>query len=322
MKNTILYIVVPCYNEEEIIKDSVKILRNKLKQLKEEEIINSESKILFVNDGSRDKTKYILIDICRANNDCLLINFVKNFGHQNSVLAGINYSSECADAIISIDADLQQDINAIEDFVKLYDQGNDIVYGVRNNRKTDGLFKRFSALLFYKIMQILGCNIITNSADYRLMSQKAAQTLEQYTETNIFLRGLILFMGFQSDIVYFDVKEREKGKSKYTVSKMISLAIDGITSFSVRPIRFITLLGLIICMLSIGMITYSIVTYLQGGIVPGYTTNVVSTWFMGGLLMFSIGIIGEYIGKIYIETKKRPRYIIESAILNKETEEK
>lgn len=320
MKNTILYIVVPCYNEEQVIRDSAQLLYNRLLELKQKEIVSSKSKILFVNDGSRDKTKSILIDICKSNDDCLLINFVKNFGHQNAVLAGINYSEKFADAVISIDADLQQDINAIEDFVRLYDKGNDVVYGIRNDRKTDAFFKRISATLFYKVMRILGCDIIENSADYRLLSKRAAQTLGEYTETNLFLRGLIPFMGFQSDVVYFDVRERQKGESKYTFNKMLTLAIDGITSFSIRPIRFITLLGMIICVLSVAMIVYSIITYLQGGIVPGYTTNVVSTWLMGGLLMFSIGVIGEYIGKIYIETKKRPRYIVESSILHKNTD--
>ncbi|WP_286080062.1 glycosyltransferase family 2 protein [Parablautia intestinalis] len=310
----ILYLVVPCYNEEEIIEWSAKNLLEKINELIERHLISNESKIIFVNDGSRDKTFEILAKLCKDEIKFILINFTRNFGHQNAILAGMLFSKDFSDAVITIDADLQQDINAIELFVLCYLKGCDVVYGVRNSRETDGLFKRASANMFYWLMHLLGCDVVANSADYRLMSKRALQTLAEYNETNLFLRGLIPLMGFQSDIVYFDVKPRKGGKSKYSLKKMITLAIDGITSLSIKPIRFVTALGMCMCVFAIFMIIFSLCTWIIKGAVPGYTTTVISTWLVGGAILLSEGIIGEYIGKMYFETKKRPRFIIESII--------
>lgn len=315
MQDTRLCIVVPCYNEAEIIEDSAQKLLEQLDELIESGMAGRNSTIIFVNDGSKDATKELLIKICKEEKRCCLINFVKNFGHQSAILAGIHAASEYADAIITIDADLQQDIYAIRNFIQAYDAGSDVVYGVRNNRNSDGFLKKTTAALFYRFMHMLGVSLIADSADYRLLSGKAAKALSEYGESNLFLRGLIPYMGFQSDIVYFDVKPREKGKSKYTFSKMLALAVNGITSFSDRPIRMISCLGIVMSVFAIFMIIYSVVMYAGGRNISGYTTNVVSIWLVGGTVMLSIGVVGEYISKIYIETKKRPRYMIELAIL-------
>lgn len=309
-----LYLVVPCYNEEEIIECSARTLLKKMDELVENRLILVDSKIVFVNDGSKDKTFEILSSLCRNEDRCVLISFTKNFGHQNAILAGMMFSREFADAVITIDADLQQDIQAIGEFLSAYEKGCDVVYGVRKDRDSDGLFKKASANLFYGLMRLLGCDVLANSADYRLMSRKALETLSEYSEANLFLRGLIPLMGFRSDIVYFDVKPREGGKSKYSLKKMITLAIDGITSLSIKPIRFVTFLGLGMCLFAVFMIIFSIYTWIHEGAVPGYTTTVISTWLVGGAILLSEGIIGEYIGKMYFETKKRPRYIIDSVI--------
>lgn len=309
-----LYLVVPCYNEEEIIEWSAQTLLNKLEELIEKKLVLSDSKIVFVNDGSKDKTMELLAGLCQSDGRCVMINFTKNFGHQNAILAGMLFSKDFADAVITIDADLQQDIHAIEQFIAAYEKGCDVVYGVRNDRDSDGLFKKVSANFFYGLMRLLGCDVVTNSADYRLMSKKALETLSEYQETNLFLRGLIPLMGFQSDIVHFDVKPRLGGKSKYSLKKMITLAIDGITSLSIKPIRFVTALGLGMCIFAVFMILFSIYTWINEGAVPGYTTTVISTWLVGGAILLSEGIIGEYIGKMYFETKKRPRFIIDSII--------
>ncbi len=316
----ILYIVVPCYNEEEVIEWSVGQLDNKLNQLISDDIVNEKSKLLFVNDGSADRTAEMLTAFSKENDKICLINFLKNEGHQSAILAGMLTAGEYADIVITIDADLQQDIDAMENFIEEYKKGNEVVYGVRNDRKTDGFFKKFTAKFFYRLMKMMGSKTIPNSADYRLMSKKAIKALSMYQETNLFLRGLIPMMGFKSSIVYFDVKERTAGKSKYTFKKMMSLAMNGITSFSITPIRMISFFGVIFIIISIAIIIYSIVCFCMDKNVPGYTTEVVSQWFIGGALMFSMGILGEYIGKIYSETKKRPRYIIDTAILPEKEE--
>ncbi len=315
MQDTKLYIVVPCYNEAELIEESAGKLLAQLDELIKDGIIGSGSAILFVNDGSTDATEERLVPICRQNEQCYLINFVKNFGHQSAILAGIHEASEYADAVITIDADLQQDVCAIRDFVKAYDAGSDVVYGVRRDRASDGLLKKTSASIFYWLMHALGVSLIADSADYRLLSKKAAKALSEYRESNLFLRGLIPHMGFPSDIVYFDVRPREKGESKYTFSKMLALAVNGITSFSERPIRVISCLGILMSLFAVLMIAYSIYVYIGGGNISGYTTIIVSIWLVGGAVMLSVGVVGEYISKIYIETKRRPRYVIESAIL-------
>lgn len=314
--NAILYLVVPCYNECEVLKKSAQILKEKVIKLIEDSKINKESKIVLIDDGSQDITREIINDLCE---DTIFSGIIlsKNFGHQNAIMAGMMFSKDYADIVVTIDADLQQDVEALDLFIEKYYEGNQIVYGIRNNRKTDGQFKRSSANLYYKILSFLGVDIIPNHADYRLMSKKSLQALSQFKEVNLFLRGLIHLVGFQSDVVYFDVKKREYGKSKYTLSKMITLAIDGITSLSIRPIRIILCLGLFMFIFSMFMIVTSFIDWTRGINIVGYTTLMISIWLVGGISILSLGIIGEYIGRIYLETKERPRYIIDSVIWKK-----
>lgn len=312
--SNILYIVVPCYNEEECFEHSLDKLTNKLQQLILEDKIDQKSKILFVDDGSKDNTRKLITKACDSNYQCAGIFLSKNFGHQSAILSGMLISKEYADIVITIDVDLQQDINAIDKFIEKYEEGNEIVYGVRNDRKSDTGFKKITATFYYKLLSLLGVDIIPNHADYRLMSKKALNALGEYKEINLFLRGLIHLIGFQSDVVYFDVKEREFGSSKYTLKKMITLAADGITSLSIRPIRIIMCLGLFMFVFSIGMIIISLVDWINGLNIAGYTTSLISIWLVGGITILSLGIIGEYVGRIYLETKHRPRYIIDSFI--------
>lgn len=308
----ILYLVVPCYNEEEIIEKSAAVMSDKLRRLIKEGKIKTGSKVMFVNDGSRDNTLRLLHKAAKKDAIFSVISLAGNYGHQSAILSGMMMAMKYADAVVTIDADLQQDIEAIDNFLTSYMNGSEIVYGVRNDRKSDNFFKKSTATIYYKLMHLLGSNVITNHADYRLMSKKALDALAQYQETNLFLRGLIPTMGFPSDVVYFDVKEREAGHSKYTLSKMFTLAMDGITSMSVRPLRLIAALGFIVCLFSIAMCIFSLIDWAGGNTVPGYTTSIIVSLMMGGITLFSLGIIGEYIGKIYMETKKRPRYIIDT----------
>ena len=317
-----LYLVVPCYSEEEVIEHSAQILNDSLCKWISDGIITDTSKIVFVNDGSKDRTAEILTRLCHENKKFGLLNFSRNIGHQAAILAGMLFGREYADCTITIDADLQQDIGKVPEFIEAYRKGAEVVYGVRNDRNTDGFFKKFTAGCFYKLMKFFGCDVLANSADYRLMSKKALDILSQYEESNLFLRGLIPLMGLSSDIVYFDVKDREAGQSKYTLKKMIDLATNGITSLSVKPISMITGAGIIMCIFSIIMIIFTVVEYIKGNAVAGYSTTVISIWLVGGCLMTAMGVIGEYIGKMYIETKKRPRYIIESSILGFDDTEK
>lgn len=314
LSETILYIVVPCYNEEEIIESSSARLKEKLSRMVDEEKVSKDSKIIFVNDGSRDRTESMLIDICNSDSVFGLINFSKNCGHQYAILAGMTRSRQNADAVITIDADLQQDIEAMDLFLDKYAEGCDVVYGVRNDRKTDGFFKKTTATGYYRFMKLMGCDILTNSADYRLMSKNALNALSEYEESNMFLRGLIPTMGFKSGIVNFDVKDREAGQSKYTFRKMMTLAMDGITSLSIRPIRIISAMGFIMVLVSLVMIIFSFIEWVMGKNIVGYSTTVISIWIVGGLVLLAQGVVGEYIGRTYLETKKRPRYIIESEI--------
>lgn len=307
-----LYLVVPCYNEEEIIEKSARVMQDKLRRLIQAGKIKEDSKIMFVNDGSKDNTLRILHRIASEDAFFSVIGLAGNYGHQSAILAGMMMARKYADAVVTIDADLQQDIEALDQFLASYMSGCEIVYGVRNDRNSDGTFKKSSATAYYKLMHLLGSNVITNHADYRLMSKKALDALSEYQETNLFLRGLIPTMGFASDVVYFDVKEREAGHSKYTLGKMVTLALDGITSMSVRPLRMIAIIGFVICIFSFVMCIISLVDWVQGNNLPGYTTTLIVTLIMGGLTLLSLGIIGEYIGKIYMETKKRPRYIIDT----------
>lgn len=310
--SSILYLVLPCYNEEEVLHATAVALKEKYKALITDGKISAESKILFVNDGSRDKTWSIITELFHSDPVFCGISLSRNRGHQNAVLAGLMTAKEKADVVISIDADLQQDLNAIDEMLKKYENGCDVVYGVRNARDTDGFVKKNTALGFYKLMQFMGCEVITNHADYRLMSKRVIESLAQYGEVNLFLRGLIPTIGYPSDIVYFDVKERQAGQSKYTMKKMISFAVDGITSFSIKPLQMITLLGFLMLFISLVMIATTIVDYYMGRTVAGWASSYCSTWFIGSVQLLSLGIVGEYIGKIYMETKHRPRYHIES----------
>lgn len=313
-RSNTLYLVTPCYNEEEVLPRTAQVMQDKLNRLMREGKISSKSKILFVNDGSRDGTWSIIHELCQKDTLFSGLSFSRNYGHQSAILAGMMAARPHADMVVTIDADLQQDIEALDQFIACYQSGCEIVYGVRNDRNTDGFFKKFTAGAFYKLMQLLGCHVMSNHADYRLLSRKALDALAEYKEVNLFLRGLIPTMGFQSDVVYFDVKEREAGTSKYTFKKMMTLAIDGITSMSTRPIQAIAALGFLVSLFSVVMIIYCIMEWAMGRNVPGYTTTLVVSLLMGGLTIFSLGIVGEYVGKIYLETKARPRYIVESFI--------
>mgnify|MGYP002429418831 CR=1 FL=1 len=312
--DAILYIVVPCYNEEACIDHCARRLLEKLDELAQKGLCSPKSRLLFVNDGSSDTTRDRLAALRQKDGRVCFLSLSTNCGHQNALLAGMLYAKEYADCVITIDADLQQDVNAMDEFLRCYAEGVDIVFGVRRSRDTDGFLKRVTAQAFYGLMHAMGANVIRNHADYRLLSRRALDALAEYQEVNLFLRGLIPTMGFASDVVYFDVKEREAGGSKYTFSKMMKLAIDGITSMSIRPIRLITVMGFLVCLFSIGMIIYCIYDWTQGRNVPGYTTTLVVSLLMGGLTLFSLGIVGEYVGKIYLEAKARPRYIVQSFI--------
>lgn len=304
----VLYIVVPCYNEEEALERSSKILGEKLQELMERKIVSAKSRIVFVDDGSKDKTWSMIEDIYHKNENVVGLRFAHNRGHQNAILAGMMYAKDFCDFAITIDADLQQDINAMELFIEEYYSGNEIVYGVRNSRDTDSFFKKFTATSFYKMMSILGCNLYENSADYRLMSKKALQALSEYEEVNLFLRGIIPDIGLKTAVVNFDVFPRMQGKSKYSLGKMLTLAADGITSFSIKPIRMVFMMGLLALFVGFIMILHVFYEYYFGTTVSGWSSILVSIWLLGGAVLLSLGIIGEYVGRNYMETKKRPRY--------------
>lgn len=309
----VLYLVVPCYNEEEIILESAGIMKAKIDELISGGAIDKDSRILFVNDGSKDNTFKLLSDAAHKDPAYILVSLVGNAGHQNALWAGIMTASK-ADVVITIDADLQQDINALGEFLDRYKEGAEVVYGIRNNRESDGLFKKLSALSYYKLMHIMGSRILKNHADYRLISRKVIDALKEYNESNLFLRGLIPSLGFPSDIVYFDTKERTGGESKYTFSKMFRLATDGITSFTIRPLRLVSLTGLFTMILSLVFAVFSFIEWLQGKNEPGYTTLLLVMLIMAGVIQLSLGVIGEYLGKIYLETKNRPKYLIDCVI--------
>ncbi len=316
-----LYLVVPCYNEEEVLPKTAQVMQDRLNRLMADGKVSSQSKIMFVNDGSRDATWKLIHGLCGQDSIFCGLSFSRNYGHQSAILAGMMAARAHADMVVTIDADLQQDIEALDRFLACYQEGCEIVYGVRNNRNTDGFFKKTTANIFYGLMHLMGCNVMSNHADYRLLSKRALDALAEYQEVNLFLRGLIPTMGFRSDVVYFDVKEREAGSSKYTFGKMLTLATDGITSMSTRPIQLITFMGFAVVLFSFIMIIYCLVDWAFGNNIPGYTTSLIISLLMGGLTIFSLGIVGEYVGKIYLETKSRPRYIVESFVW-KETEER
>ncbi len=313
-KTPVLYLVVPCYNEEEVVEKSADVLGGKMRRLLHEGRIAEGSKVMFVNDGSKDNTLPLLLGIASRDSLFSVVGLAGNYGHQSAILAGMMTARQYADAVVTIDADLQQDIEALDKFLACYMAGSEVVYGVRNDRHSDGFFKKGTATLYYDLMHLLGSKVITNHADYRLMSRKALDALAEYQETNLFLRGLIPTMGFPSDVVYFDVKAREAGHSKYTLNKMMTLALDGITSMSVRPLRMISALGFIVFVFSFVMSVISLVDWVKGNNVPGYTTTMIVSLLIGGVTLLSLGIIGEYVGKIYMETKHRPRYIIDTVV--------
>ena len=307
-----LFCVIPCYNEQEVLPTTSSLLRDKLHALIEQNKISSDSRIVFVNDGSRDATWEIIKALHDEDEIFQGINLSKNMGHQNALLAGLMTAKDLCDAAISLDADLQDDINAIDEMIDKFNEGCDVVYGVRSARKTDTFFKRTTAEGFYKLMDKLGAKTVYNHADYRLMSRRALLGLAEFGEVNLFLRGIVPMIGYKSDVVYYERAERFAGESKYPLKKMISFAIEGITSLSTKPIKMITGLGFFIFIVSIAVLIYSLVRYFTGNTIQGWTTTVISVWAIGGLMMISLGVIGEYIGKIYLETKNRPRFIIES----------
>lgn len=314
VKTPVLILVVPCYNEEEIIEKSAAVLADKIKRMSAEGSISALSRILFVDDGSKDSTFSILHRLSDTDPVYSVVKLAGNCGHQNAILAGMMTAKDAADIVVTIDADLQQDIEALDDFVAKYKEGCEVVYGVRNDRNTDGFAKKMTATMYYKMMTAMGSKVIPNHADYRLVSSKVLKALSEYREVNLFLRGLIPTMGFRSDIVYFDVREREAGTSKYTVKKMLTLAMDGITSFSTRPLHLIGAAGFGVVFMGLIMCIIAFVDWINNKNVPGYTTLLIVTLITTGAILLSLGVIGEYIAKIYMETKQRPHYIIDSVI--------
>ncbi len=312
--NDILYLVIPCYNEEAVLHETAKQLLVKMNSMFDRGMISRESKIMFVNDGSRDRTWEIIKELHESNPIYSGVKLSRNKGHQNALLAGLMTAKEKADMAISLDADLQDDVDVIDQMVEKYYEGNDVVYGVRSARDTDTFFKKFTAEGFYKIMQAMGVEIVFNHADYRLMSKRALEGLSEFREVNLFLRGIVPLIGYKSDIVTYERHERFAGESKYPLKKMLAFATDGITSFSIKPIRMITTCGFLIFAISILMLLYFLVVHFMGRTVHGWTSTIVSIWAIGGLQLLAIGIVGEYIGKIYLETKARPKYIIETVL--------
>lgn len=318
MKNTKLIIVVPCYNEEEVLQETTRQLSTVLSSMEQEGTI-TEGKLLYVDDGSRDATWHIIEQLSTENPRVMGLKLAHNVGHQQALWAGLEWASNAPfDAIVSIDADLQDDVQAIVEMTERFNEGTDIVYGVRKERKTDTFFKKHTAQAFYKLMQTMGGDVVYNHADFRLMSKRALQALVAHPERNLFLRGIVRSLGYPSDYVYYDRHERFAGESKYPLSKMLNFAIDGITSFSVKPLRLITTFGLLFMFVAIVIIGYALYEHLIGHTIVGWTSLLVSMWFIGGAILTAIGVIGEYIGKIYKEVKRRPRYFIEKQITQKQ----
>lgn len=308
----IIYFVVPCFNEEEALPVTAQALLHKMRTLQAAGLAARESRILFVDDGSRDNTWQEIESLTDRSPLFAGIRLAHNRGHQNALLAGLMAARERADAAVSMDADLQDDIDAVDQFVEAFDSGCDIVYGVRTNRDSDTFFKRFSAECFYRFLRSMGVETVFNHADYRLMSRRAVQALGQFREVNLFLRGIVPLVGFKSATVAYERHERFAGESKYPLRKMLAFALEGVTSFSIKPIRCITILGLVIFLVSIVILIYSLAVHLFGRTTVGWTSTVTSIWAIGGLQILSIGVIGEYIGKIYLESKARPKYFVET----------
>ena len=315
-KNT-LYIVVPCYKEEAVLPETSRRLREKMQQLISEGKISRNSRVMFVNDGSQDETWPIIRRLHEEEPDLFSgVNLSRNRGHQNALLAGLLTAVNFADMIVSMDADLQDDINAVDAMVDAYHEGYEVVYGVRSKRETDTFFKRFTAEGFYKVMRALGVDIVFNHADYRLMSRRAVEGLSEFTEVNLFLRGIVPQIGYRWTTVTYERAERFAGESKYPLKKMLAFAADGITSFSVKPIRLVFSCGVVIFLVSLVMFLYALIVKAAGHSTNGWASLMASIWMLGGIQLLGLGVVGEYIGKIYNETKRRPRYIIES-VLNK-----
>ena len=314
MNNTKLIIVVPCYNEEEVLQETTRQLSTVLSSMEQERTI-TEGKLLYVDDGSRDATWHIIEQLSTENPRVMGLKLAHNVGHQQALWAGLEWAANAPfNAVVSIDADLQDDVQAIVEMTERFNEGTDIVYGVRKERKTDTFFKKHTAQAFYKLMQTMGGDVVYNHADFRLMSKRALQALVAHPERNLFLRGIVRSLGYPSDFVYYDRHERFAGESKYPLSKMLNFAIDGITSFSVKPLRLITTFGILFMLVAIAIIGYALYEHLLGNTIIGWTSLLVSMWFIGGAILTAIGIIGEYVGKIYKEVKRRPRYFIEKEL--------
>lgn len=314
-----IYFVIPCYNEQEVLPITAEQLRIKYDQLLQSGLIAESSRILLVDDGSKDRTWQIISQLHQKDSRFQGVKLSRNRGHQNALLAGLMTARSFCDAAISLDADLQDDINAMDAMLQKFQDGCDIVYGVRSDRETDTVFKRCTAQGYYKFMSGMGGELVYNHADYRLMSRRALDGLAEFGEVNLFLRGIVPMIGYRSDIVTYARKERPAGKSKYPLKKMLAFAWEGLTSLSIRPIRMITIFGTLIFLVSIGMLIYSVIRHAMGATITGWTSLAVSIWAIGGLQLLAIGIIGEYIGKVYLETKSRPKYIIETYLGDSES---
>ncbi len=315
-----LMIIVPCFNEQEVFENTITQLSNLLFDLIKKQKVAKNSGIMFVDDGSSDDTRRLIKEAYEKYNHIYAVNLAGNVGHQNALVAGLETAADLCDVTVTIDADLQDDISVIEEMVDKFNNGCDIVFGVRNNRKTDSFFKRVTANAFYKTMKWLGAKTVDNHADFRLLSSRAVKALLCYEERNLFLRGLVTRLGYKTDCVYYSRQKRMAGKTKYPFRKMLSFAVEGITSFSVKPLKIIMVLGLFIIFCSLLAIVYVLVSYFIGSADAGWPSLMISIWFLGGVQLFSIGLLGEYIGKIYLETKKRPRYNVEEILIHSEDE--
>ena len=313
MNDTII-LTVPCYNEEEVLPETFQRLSTLLEQMIQQGLVDDSSRILFVNDGSRDRTWELIRQFYNKSPYVCGVNLAGNVGHQNALMAGLEGAKEKGNMIVSIDADLQDDIQVIPEMVRKYREGNDIVYGVRRERKTDSFFKRTTAQGFYKLMSRLGVKSIYNHADFRLMSRRAVEQLCRYRERNLYLRGIIPQLGYQTACVYYDRNKRTAGESKYPLKKMMGLAIDGITSFSVKPVRMLVTMGVFLLVIAMAILIYVLCALIAGKAVSGWSSIMLSIWFIGGCLLIGLGIVGEYVGKIYLEVKERPRYNIEEIL--------
>lgn len=314
MNGVRLVIVVPCYNEEAVLKEATRQLSDVLLRMEKEEKI-AEGKILYVDDGSKDLTWTLIEQLSQSDTRVAGLKLAHNVGHQQALWAGLEWvAASNYDAAVSIDADLQDDVNAIVEMVDYFNQGVDIVFGVRRERKTDTFFKKHTAQLFYKLMNTMGGEVVYNHADFRLMSKRSLEALVSFPERNLFLRGMVCLLGYFTASVYYDRKERFAGESKYPFTKMLNFALDGITSFSVKPLRLITMSGLLFMLVAFVAIIYAISEFIIGDVIPGWTSLLVSVWFIGGAILTAVGVIGEYVGKIYKEVKRRPRYLIEKEV--------